>query len=97
MTPRAGPRQATRRGGAGGDPPDARGEVAPPRRPAASPPLDVDAELAALTQPAAAGDPACARRSASSWSRATSVALRQGKEPLDVEAEVERQLRELGG
>ena len=61
-------------------------------------PLDVDAELATLPEAAAGGrSRRCARRSASSSSPATSAAPRQGKEPLDVEAEIERQLRDLGG
>ncbi len=62
-------------------------------------PLDVDAEMAALTPPAARRPTRrCARRSASSWSHATSAGVRQGEEPLDVEAEIERQLRDrLGG
>jgi hypothetical protein len=61
-------------------------------------PLDVDAEIARLTQTA----PAPADEGLREEVRQLVVAknerrLRQGKEPLDVEAEVERQLRELGG
>src|SRR5689334_8594154 len=62
------------------------------------PPLDVDAEIAALTQPA----PAPADEALRDEVRQLVVArnerrLRRGQEPLDVEAEVDRQLRELGG
>jgi hypothetical protein len=61
-------------------------------------PLDVDAEVAKLTQSA----PAPADEGLRDEVRQLVIArnerrLRQGKEPLDVEAEVERQLRELGG
>src|SRR5689334_9755212 len=61
-------------------------------------PLDVDAEIAALTQPA----PAPADEALRDEVRQLVVArnerrLRRGQEPLDVEAEVDRQLRELGG
>ena len=59
------------------------------------PPLDIEAELAALR--GAGTIRRCARRSGSSSRRATRGALRQGKEPLDVEAEIERQLRDLRG
>jgi hypothetical protein len=62
------------------------------------PALDVDAEIAKLTAPAA---PAAADEGLRDEVRQLVIArngrrLRQGKEPLDVEAEVERQLRELG-
>ncbi len=65
----------------------ARGEAA----------LDVDAEIAKLTQPAA---PAAADEGLREEVRQLVIArnerrLRQGKEPLDVESEVERQLRDL--
>jgi hypothetical protein len=61
------------------------------------PALDVDAEIAKLTQPA----PAPADEGLREEVRQLVVArnerrMRQGKEPLDVEAEVERQLRDLG-
>jgi hypothetical protein len=60
-------------------------------------PLDVDAEIAKLTQTA----PAPADEGLRDEVRQLVVArnerrLRQGKEPLDVETEVERQLRDLG-
>jgi hypothetical protein len=61
------------------------------------PALDVDAEIAKLTQPAA---PAAADEGLREEVRQLVVArnerrLRQGKEPLDVEAEIDRQLRDL--
>jgi hypothetical protein len=60
-------------------------------------PLDVDAEIARLTQPAA---PAQADEGLRDEVRQLVIArnerrLRQGKEPLDVEAEVDRQLQDL--
>ena len=60
-------------------------------------PLDVDAELAALTSQ----QPAAADAGLRDEVRQLVVArnerrARQGKPPLDVEAEIERQLRELG-
>jgi hypothetical protein len=60
--------------------------------------LDVDAEIARITQPAAA---APADEGLRDEVRQLVVArnerrVRQGKEPLDVETEVERQLNELG-
>jgi len=58
------------------------------------PAIDVDAELQRLTAPAI--DPACARRSASSSSPARTPRA-GGQDPLDVDAEVERQVRELSG
>jgi hypothetical protein len=66
----------------------ARGEAA----------LDVDAEIAKLTQPAA---PAGVDEGLRDEVRQLVIArnerrVRQGKEPLDVESEVDRQLRELG-
>jgi hypothetical protein len=62
------------------------------------PPLDVEAELAALT--AAGGgshDPALREEVRQLVIARNERRLRQGKEPLDVDAEVERQLRDLGG
>jgi hypothetical protein len=61
-------------------------------------PLDVEAEIAALTQSA----PTPADEGLRDEVRQLVIAknerrARQGKEPLDVEAEVERQLRDLGG
>ena len=61
-------------------------------------PLDIDAEIAKLTQSA----PAPADEGLREEVRQLVIArnerrVRQGKEPLDVESEVERQLRDLGG
>ena len=60
-------------------------------------PLDVDAEVAKLTQSA----PAPADEGLREEVRQLVIArnerrVRQGKEPVDVDAEVERQLRDLG-
>jgi hypothetical protein len=60
-------------------------------------PLDVDAEIAALTRPA----PAPADEGLRDEVRQLVIArnerrIRQGKEPLDVEPEVDRQLKDLG-
>jgi hypothetical protein len=59
-------------------------------------PLDVDAEMAALTSPGGE-DPALREEVRQLVVARNERRLRQGKEPLDVEAEVERQLRSLGG
>jgi hypothetical protein len=59
-------------------------------------PLDVEAELAALTRPGAGHDPALRDEVRQLVIARNERRLRQGKEPLDVEAEVERELRELG-
>jgi hypothetical protein len=61
-------------------------------------PLDIDAEIAKLTQT----EPAPADEGLREEVRQLVIArnerrVRQGKEPVDVEAEVERQLRDLGG
>jgi hypothetical protein len=61
-------------------------------------PLDVEAEIRALTQPAATNPVDAGLRDEV---RQLVIAknerrVRQGKEPLDVDAEVERQLRDLG-
>jgi hypothetical protein len=56
-------------------------------------PLDVDAELAALTRPAV--DPGLALEIGQLVTARNARRVRQGKEPLDVEAEVARRLREL--
>ena len=59
-------------------------------------PIDIDAEMASLAAGPSLGDPASAKRcGSSSWPR-NERRLRQGKEPLDVESEVDRQLRDLG-
>jgi hypothetical protein len=62
-------------------------------------PLDIDAEIAALTQPArsTAVDAGLRDEVRQLVIARNERRLRQGKEPLDVEAEVERQLRDLGG
>lgn len=60
-------------------------------------PLDVDAEIRALTQPAATQVDAGLRDEVRQLVIAKNERrIRQGKDPLDVEAEVERQLRDLG-
>jgi hypothetical protein len=60
-------------------------------------PLDIEAEIDALTGPAAAGDadPALREEIRQLVVARNERRMRQGKEPLDVEAEVERQLRDL--
>jgi hypothetical protein len=60
-------------------------------------PLDVEAELAALTHSAPDADPGLRDEVRQLVVARNERRLRQGKEPLDVEAEVERQLRALGG
>jgi hypothetical protein len=60
-------------------------------------PLDVDAELAALTNPAPQADPGLREEVRQLVLARNERRARQGKPPLDVEAEVERELRELGG
>jgi hypothetical protein len=60
-------------------------------------PLDVDAEIAKLTQTAPSGADAELRDEVRQLVIARNERrVRQGKEPVDVEAEVERQLRDLG-
>ena len=63
-------------------------------------PLDVDAEIDALTRPAAGGsggsDPALREEVRQLVVARNERRARQGKPPLDVEAEVDRELRELG-
>jgi hypothetical protein len=58
------------------------------------PPLDVEAEIAAIRSPAPAADDAL-REEVRQLVVARNERLRKGEEPLDVEAEVERQLRDL--
>ena len=58
-------------------------------------PLDVEAEIRALTQPAAGVDDELRDEVRQLVVARNERRLRQGKEPLDVEAEVERQLRDL--
>jgi hypothetical protein len=66
------------------------------RRARGQPGLDVEAELAALTRPAAGDDPALREEIRQLVVARNERRLRQGKEPLDVETEIERQLRALG-
>jgi hypothetical protein len=58
-------------------------------------PLDVDAELAALTSAPAPADAGLREEVRQLVVARNERRARQGKEPLDVEAEVERQLRDL--
>ena len=60
-------------------------------------PLDVEAEMAALTRPAAPADAALRDEVRQLVVARNERRVRRGEEPLDVEAEVDRQLRELGG
>ena len=61
------------------------------------PPLDVDAEVAALTKAAEpARDEALREEVRQLVIARNERRARRGEDPLDVEAEVERQLRELG-
>lgn len=59
-------------------------------------PLDVDAEIAALTNPAPAVDPALREEVRQLVVARNERRMRRGGEPLDVETEVDRQLRDLG-
>jgi hypothetical protein len=59
-------------------------------------PLDVEAELAALTSSALGGDHELREEVRQLVIARNERRIRQGKEPLDVEAEIERQLRALG-
>jgi hypothetical protein len=60
-------------------------------------PLDVEAELAALTQTAPEADPGLRDEVRQLVIARNERRMRMGQEPLDVDAEVERQLRSLGG
>ena len=61
-------------------------------------PLDVEAELEALTGAAPGpGDPALRDEVRQLVIARNERRMRKGEEPLDVDAEVERQLRSLGG
>jgi hypothetical protein len=61
-------------------------------------PLDVEAELEALTAASpGSGDPALREEVRQLVIARNERRLRQGKEPLDVEAEIDRQLRDLEG
>ena len=57
-------------------------------------PLDVDAELRALTSPEA--DPELREEIRTLVEARNARRVARGEEPLDVEAEIDRQLRELG-
>jgi hypothetical protein len=60
-------------------------------------PLDVDAEIAKLTEaPAAPADESLRDEVRQLVIARNERRIRQGKEPVDVDAEVERQLRDLG-
>jgi hypothetical protein len=58
-------------------------------------PLDIEAEMAALSRPSV--DPGLAEEVRQLVEARNARRVRQGKEPLDVEAEVTRRLRELSG
>jgi hypothetical protein len=60
-------------------------------------PLDVEAELAALTQAAPGVDHELREEVRQLVIARNERRMRRGEEPLDVDAEVERQLRSLGG
>jgi len=59
-------------------------------------PLDIEAELAALTRPAVPQDAALREEVRQLVVARNERRARQGKPPLDVEEEIDRQLRELG-
>jgi len=59
-------------------------------------PLDVDAEVAALSAAGGGRDPGLREEVRQLVIARNERRLRQGKEPLDVDQEVERQLRDLG-
>jgi hypothetical protein len=58
-------------------------------------PLDIEAEISALTRPAVRADDELRDEVRQLVIARNERRARQGKEPLDVEAEVERQLRDL--
>ena len=60
-------------------------------------PLDIDAEVEALTAPATPQDAQLREEVRQLVVARNERRMRQGKAPLDVEEEVERQLREFGG
>jgi hypothetical protein len=60
------------------------------------PPLDVEAEIAALSQPAAPADAELREEVRQLVVARNDRRVARGQEPLDVEAEVDRQLRDLG-
>jgi hypothetical protein len=59
--------------------------------------VDVEAELAELTKPAAATDPEILEEVRTLVEARNARRIARGKEPLDVEAEIARQLRDLPG
>jgi hypothetical protein len=62
------------------------------------PPLDVEAEIAALSRPAVPPADAALREEVRQLVVARNERrMRRGEEPLEVEAEVDRQLRDIGG
>jgi hypothetical protein len=61
------------------------------------PTVDVDEELAQLTQPAAASDPEILEEVRQLVEARNARRIARGQEPLDVEAEIARQLRDLPG
>ena len=61
------------------------------------PTVDVEAELAELTKPAAARDPEILEEVRTLVEARNARRIARGKEPLDVEAEIARQLRDLPG
>jgi hypothetical protein len=67
------------------------------RRAARGETLDVEAELAALTAGSPSHDPSLREEVRQLVIARNERRRRQGKEPLDVEAEIDRQLRSIGG
>ena len=61
------------------------------------PTVDVEAELAELTKPAAATDPEILEEVRQLVEARNARRIARGEEPLDVEAEIARQLRDLPG
>ena len=59
-------------------------------------PLDVDAEMQALSEQPAPADPGLREEIRQLVAASNERRMRRGQEPLDVDAEVERQLRALG-
>ncbi len=59
-------------------------------------PLDIEAEMASLTRPAAPRDAALRDEVRQLVVARNERRGRQGKPPLDVEEEIDRQLRDLG-
>jgi hypothetical protein len=59
--------------------------------------VDVEAELAELTRPAAATDPEILEEVRTLVEARNARRIARGKEPLDVETEIARQLRDLPG